>query len=131
MGALILLGEAAQLLHLLQLEKDPELFSQLHPIQDPPCHGGRAAPRLAWLQTSATWLLGSLGWGGGSGVLVKGGQGRGGTGWGFSSSTREGRNTAGVGVPLEGLWQGWLVPVVCPHHMPFYKAHGTLGQVHG
>lgn len=66
---LILLGEAARLLHpsLPCGLKDPRIFS---PVSTQ-CQEGRAAPGLAWLQTSATWLLGSQGWGWGSGGRVR------------------------------------------------------------
>lgn len=55
----------------LWLERPQNVLLQLHPIQYPQCQEGRAAPGLAWLQTSATWLLGSQGWGEGSGGQVR------------------------------------------------------------
>lgn len=62
-GTLILLEEAAQLHLTLPCGwKGPRTFFKLHPIQRPQCQEGRAATGLAWLQTSATWLLGGLGW---------------------------------------------------------------------
>lgn len=54
----------------LWLER-PQNVLQLCPTQYPQCQEGRAAPGLAWLQTSATWLLGSQGWGEGSGGQVR------------------------------------------------------------
>lgn len=47
----------------LWLERPQNFLSRLYSIQYPQCQEGKAAPGLAWLQISATWLLGGLGCG--------------------------------------------------------------------
>lgn len=47
----------------LRLGRPQNFPPQLHPIQYSQYREERTTPGLAWLQTSATWLLGGLGWG--------------------------------------------------------------------
>lgn len=90
-----------------------------------PMPRGGAGPGLAWLQTSATWLLGGLGSGGqrrGPWRLL----GRDGGGWGPMAAPGKGRRGRGAGRALGGLWEA-SVPL--PPHVPSRGAQ-TPGPSH-